>query len=76
MWIENGRLTMDISESRSVPNGEFMTVREYAENGGYTIGQVNQWIRRGQIESYLVPISLGKLYNLRVIPVGSGPRKR
>ena len=55
-------------DGQKVPDGEYMTVREYAENENKSVETVRNWIKRGQIECYF-------LNQAWVIPVGVSRKK-
>ena len=70
MIVKNGSYTDFLPKgSENVPDGEYWTVREYAENENKTENAVRTWIKRGQLKAYKIN---GKLY----IEIGTWPRKR
>lgn len=55
--------------AEGVPDGNYWTIREYADNMNCTIEQVQHWVKRGLIEAYI-------LAHAWYIPVGAMPKKR
>ena len=69
MWIKDGTVTEYIEEAKDIPNGEYLTVKEYSEASNIPEATVRSWIQRGQIEHYI-------LHQQLCIPAGSVPKRR
>lgn len=68
VYVKNGWVSMPLEPENQMPDGEYMTIREYAENEGKSIDAIRNWVKRDQIECYI-------LNQAWVIPVGVGRKK-
>ena len=70
MWIQNGRYTDDLPDKlQDIPNGEYWSIKDYAENEKLPESTVRTWIRGGQLKAFLLN---GRYY----IEIGTRAKKR